>query len=196
MSSEHKQLLKGSEKSDSFTWDPHKMLGTGLMCSTFLVQNARDLQEVCQVTGTEYLYHNEDNFYDLGLTSLQCGRRVDVVKLWLLWKHYGDKGFSDQINHLFDLGLYAQDIIKEHSCLELMVPIQTVNVCFRYMPSQTKDIDSFNIQLRETLRKTGKALVNYATYCDQVMIRLPIVNLSLTQQDIDAFFNNMVSKET
>ena len=36
---------------------------------------------------TEYLFHNKDtNEPDLGKQSLQCGRRVDVLKLWLTWK--------------------------------------------------------------------------------------------------------------
>ena len=45
----------------------------------------------------------EDDEYNLGKTSLQCGRRNDALKLWTLWKFVGTKGLSDIVENQFYL---------------------------------------------------------------------------------------------
>jgi len=35
--------------------------------------------------------------------SVQCGRKIDVLKLWMLWKGKGDKGMERDIDHLYML---------------------------------------------------------------------------------------------
>ncbi len=45
----------------------------------------------------------QDKFYDVsydtGDKSLQCGRKVDVFKLWLMWKARGDAGFKTRVEN-------------------------------------------------------------------------------------------------
>jgi glutamate/tyrosine decarboxylase-like PLP-dependent enzyme len=193
LSRQHKYLLDGSELADSLTWDAHKMMGATLMCSAFLIKEPNFLKQTCAVGGTEYLYHDEDECYDLGQISLQCGRRVDVLKLWLLWKHYGDRGYEACIDHVFELAKYANQQVAEHPNLELMTPTQSLNICFRYRPNSQTDINTFNLALREQLRRSGKTLVNYAIIKGNVVIRLVIVNFELSKTDIDTFFANVLS---
>ena len=66
-----------------------------LTCTATLFKNPKILFEINDVEGTEYLFHKEnDKQPDLGKRSLQCGRRVDALKLWLTWKYYGDSGYE------------------------------------------------------------------------------------------------------
>ena len=199
LSPTHRALLAGSAEADSFTWDAHKMLGAGLMCSAILLRNPTALLNACAVGGTEYLYHDAsdesaEKYPDLGVTSLQCGRRVDALKLWLLWKHYGDTGFSKRIDQIFALAQYAEKIVRDHPELQLMAPVQSVNVCFRYVPANDDiDLNRLNISIREKLRKDGKSFVNYAYLDGAVVIRLVIVNFALCAADIDSFFQEIIS---
>jgi len=101
LSEKHRSLLKGSECSDSFTWCAHKMMGIPLMCTSIVLKDKTLLKQINSVPGTDYLFHGDDDELDLGLHSLQCGRRVDSLKLWLAWKYIGDKGYQDRIDHLF-----------------------------------------------------------------------------------------------
>jgi len=192
LSRQHKYLLAGSELADSLTWDAHKMMGATLMCSAFLIKAPDLLRQTCAVGGTEYLYHDEAESYDLGQISLQCGRRVDALKLWLLWKYYGELGYERCIDRLFELAEYATQRVIEHPNLELMAPTQSLNICFRYQPHHQTDINAFNITLREQLRQSGQSLVNYAWFKGHVVIRLVIVNFDLSKEDIDTFFDNLL----
>ena len=37
-----------------------------------------------------------------GDKTVQCGRKVDVLKLWLMWKAEGDKGLEQAVDKAFD----------------------------------------------------------------------------------------------
>jgi len=47
----------------------------------------------------------QDKFYDVsydtGDKSVQCGRKVDALKVWTLWKAKGDTGMAADIDNLF-----------------------------------------------------------------------------------------------
>jgi glutamate/tyrosine decarboxylase-like PLP-dependent enzyme len=189
----HRHLLKGLEKADSFAWNAHKLMGLPLMCSILLVREQGILLRTNSVSGTDYIFHDESyGACDLGPMSLQCGRRVDTLKLWLSWKYYGDKGYTERIDRFFELAAYAEDIVANTPCLELRAPRSSVNVCFRYVPNSSADINNFNLRLREELASSGKSLVNYARLGEDVAIRLVIANHELTQDDVSRFFDNLI----
>lgn len=66
-----------------------------------------------------YLFQQDKHYdiaYDTGDKTIQCGRHVDVFKVWLMWRAKGDIGFEKQIDRLFDLAnlLYEQLKIREN----------------------------------------------------------------------------------
>ena len=193
LSARHRNLLKDLEKADSFIWNAHKLMGLPLICSILLVREKGHLLRTNSVTGTDYIFHDEAyGAYDLGPMSLQCGRRVDALKLWLSWKYYGNKGYEERIDRFFELAAFAEEIVNHTPSLELMAPRSSVNVCFRYIPNTSEDIDKFNLRLREELARKGKALVNFARLGEDVAIRLVIANHELTREDVSLFFDNLI----
>jgi glutamate/tyrosine decarboxylase-like PLP-dependent enzyme len=112
--------------------------------------------------------------------------------LWLSWQYYGDLGYAERVDRFFELAAYAEEIVNHTPSLELMAPRSSVNVCFRYIPDTSENIDEFNLRLREELARKGKALVNYARLGENVAIRLVIANHELTREDVSLFFENLI----
>jgi glutamate decarboxylase/sulfinoalanine decarboxylase len=196
-SEKYKHLLTGSQLADSFTWDAHKLMGVPLICSAILVKEKGILKESCSGGGTDYLFHNDDNeSYDLGEMSLQCGRKVDALKFWLCWKYYGKKGYEKQVNHLFELANYATEYIRNCENLELIAEPQFLNICFRYIPKEnqfdTTALDKLNLEIRKKLIHSGESFVNYAHYQGKIMIRLILANFELQKEDLKRFFDNLI----
>ena len=189
----HRHLLQGLDKADSFAWNAHKLMGLPLMCSILLVREKGHLWKTNSVSGTDYIFHDEAyGAHDLGPKSLQCGRKVDTLKLWLSWKYYGDLGYAERVDRFFELAAFAEDIVNQTPSLELMAPRSSVNVCFRYVPNTSEDINEFNLRLREELARKGKALVNFARLGEDVAIRLVIANHELSREDVSAFFDTLI----
>jgi glutamate/tyrosine decarboxylase-like PLP-dependent enzyme len=194
LSDQHRHLLKDLEKTDSFVWDPHKIMNIPLICSALLVKEKGTLSHNITDIDSGYLYHQMDNAEDLGEKSIQCGRRVDAVKLWFAWKFFGLEGYQQRIDNLIDMAVYAEKIVNNHSSLELIVERQSFAVCFRYKPDYRADLNAFNLQLREALRKKGKSIVNFSYLDKTLIIRFVATNGELRQSDLDQFFENLFTE--
>ena len=192
-SKKYKHLLDGSDRSDSFTWCCHKMMGIPLVCTAIILKDKQILEQINEVKGTEYLFHNNDNEFDLGRFSLQCGRKVDSLKLYLAWKYLGDIGYEKKIDNLFNLAKYAETKIHESSNLTMVSAVESLNICFRIEPSELEEgqWDILTAKVRESLIMDGDLMVNYATIKNKSCIRLVTVNFEQTYEDLDYFFYSL-----
>ena len=192
------QVLAGSERADSFSWDAHKMLGVPLMCSLLFVQEKGALNKAFNLGNTSYIFHDGDEIsHDLGPSSLQCGRRVDMLKMWFEYLFYGQKGFEARIEHFLKLSQMAEQRIERETDLELQSERWINNICFRSRPAGIDDketLNKFNKTVRERLTKSGDTLVNQAFLEDDLTIRLIIANKDVTAVDITRFFDLWLSE--
>ncbi len=191
LSKQHRSLMEGIEIADSFAWNPHKLMNIPLICSALLVKKKGVLQQNITDINTDYIFHDIDNIEDLGKKSIQCGRRVDAVKLWFAWKYFGLSGYEERINNIIEMAAYAESIIQLNPNLELLAERQSFSVCFRHKSTVGVDANEFNLALREKLRKSGKSMVNYGYLGDNLAIRLITANGELAKEDIELFFNNL-----
>ncbi|MBC35892.1 MAG: glutamate decarboxylase [Bacteroidetes bacterium] len=192
LSDQHRHLMNGIERTDSFSWNPHKLMNIPLICSTLLVKEKGVLQKNITDIDADYIFHNIDAIEDLGKKSIQCGRRVDAVKLWFAWKYFGIDGYQKRIDNLIDMSEYAEEIIKNSNELEMVSKRQSFALCFRYLPPNGQDLNEFNLQLREKLRKSGKSIVNFGHLGNTLTIRLVITNGEMSKVDVSRFFNNVL----
>jgi glutamate/tyrosine decarboxylase-like PLP-dependent enzyme len=193
LSEKHRHLMNGIEKTDSFAWNPHKLMNIPLVCSVLLVKNQDTLYQNITDINTDYIFHDIDAVEDLGKKSIQCGRRVDAVKLWFAWKYFGKIGYSGRIDNSVAMATYAEEIVKNHPSLELLADRQSFSVCFRYVPENATDLNAFNLALREALRKTGKTIVNYGYIGKTLALRLIVANSEVEKKDIDLFFDYLLN---
>ncbi len=202
LSKKHRNLLDGCHQADSFTWDAHKMMGVPFHASMILCKNKKNLCEASAGGGESYIFHNTENDqFDSGPNSLQCGRRVDCLKIWFAWKHLGDEGYEKLINDHFDRAIILTKMIQDNSRLELICEPQSLNICFRVLPNDPTggkefDLNSYNLALREKLVAEGKFLVNYSTDDDgTIFFRYISSNPMVTKDYLDKFIKTLLEME-
>lgn len=189
-------LLNGSDAADSLSWDGHKMLGVPLMCGMLMVREVGSFDHVSNLGDTSYIFHDSAESQDLGSYSLQCGRRVDMFKMWLEIIFYGEQGFEERIDKFMRLASLAESRILAEPTLELQSARWINNICFRSIPVQrAQDIDknSFNRRIREKLYQSGDSMVNFAYLGEELTIRLIIANKDATEEDIEQFFDHWLA---
>lgn len=104
----HRHLLTGAERADSVAWDLHKTTCTPQQCTVVLTKHQNILFE-CNSLKAEYLFQSDkyyDPSYDSGDKSIQCGRRVDSLKLWVQLKAYGLSGMESVVDNVHDMAQY------------------------------------------------------------------------------------------
>ncbi len=195
-----KQFLQGLETVDSFCMDFHKMLGTSLMCNMLLLNHSErggkpsTLCSVCSAGDESYIFraNGEDESFDPGTSSLQCGRRVDSLKLFLDWKFYGQRGFAARVEKNLSLAKYAESVVNQTAELEMVVPRESFNICFRYITLKNNLSNDFNNKLRTVLYHQGITLVGLAFVASTQVLRLLITNPAMTEEDVESFFKKVV----
>ncbi len=173
-----KDLIGGIERADSVTFDAHKTMGAPLITSFFLTKHSGILRSTNRGGGGEYLFHEFDNSdWDTGTYSLQCGRRADALKLWLLWRSQGTEGLSQRTEHLLDLAKFAAHEISQNPRFQL-IHANYLNVCFQVKPIRLQEnLNTFTLKTRKELIHSGKAMVNYAERADgTIFLRLVFPN--------------------
>ena len=189
------KLLDGIELADSFTWDAHKMMGVPLYASFFLSKHDGLMLKCNAVQGADYLFHSTENTsLDTGPKSLQCGRHVDALKVWLAWKFYGDRGYSNMINDLYSKVNYLKKLITQNPWFELIADPQYFNVCFRIVhPKNSIDMNEMNMEIRDRLFRSGSYFTNYSVSKNGIVFFRLIVNPNSTKSDYRDFMNKLIN---
>jgi sulfinoalanine decarboxylase/sulfinoalanine decarboxylase/aspartate 1-decarboxylase len=184
-SQSYKHLIDGVELVDSFSYNAHKMLGTPLSCSVIVAKNKKHLHDSFS-NDASYLYQTDHDEFNLGKTSLQCGRRNDALKFWTLWKSVGTKGLERIVDHQFDLADVARDYIKSNSDYTLYSYGESISVCFNYkgIPART---------ICTALYEYSELLVGYGSFGEDEFIRLVTINAQNKKSDIIRFFQTLES---
>ena len=182
-SKKYRHLVAGAERSDSFSFNAHKMLGTPLSSSIFISKHKEQLAESFS-NQAEYLYQTGAEDYDLGKTSLQCGRRNDALKLWTLWKSVGNNGLEHIVDQQFYLADIAREYINNHPDYTLYSFGDSISVCFNY-----KGIDAK--ELCTALYEEATTLVGYGKFRDTEFVRLVTINATNGKDEIIKFFKTL-----
>ena len=179
-SKKYKHLLKGVERSDSFSYNAHKMLGTPLTCSILLVNDKKHLHNSFS-NDASYLYQTDGDDFNLGKTSFQCGRRNDALKFWTLWKSVGINGLEKIINQQFELAKFAIDYIKYNPNYTLYSFDDSISVCFNY-----KDVDP--VKLCAALYEKQETVVGFGSFQEDTFVRFVTINANNSKNNILNFF--------
>lgn len=191
LSPKYKYLLDGVDRADSFSIDAHKLMGVPLIASFFVVNDRDILRETNSGGGSEYIFHDYDyEFMDTGTKSIQCGRRVDALKVWLTWKLYGRKGYQNHIDTIFRNRNHAVALVKKSRLFSLIREPQFINICFGLIDDGSGvDREKLILTTRKRVVEEGKYLVNYSVLKDgEVCFRQIISNPSFTEERLDEFF--------
>lgn len=197
VSRQHRHLMTGIESADSLAWDTHKMLGTGLVSSFFLTPHANALRASHAGGGADYIFHASDaGSWDLGPSSLQCGRKADAIKVWFAWRALGDEGLENYVDTLFANAQTAATLIKQTAGLELVCEPTSLNVCFRVKRPPQMASSQWHRSMREHLMKKGLAMVNMATRKDDSFIRLITAHPGQDKKVLRDFFADILNAAT
>uniref|UniRef100_A0AAQ4Q926 Glutamate decarboxylase 2 n=1 Tax=Gasterosteus aculeatus aculeatus TaxID=481459 RepID=A0AAQ4Q926_GASAC len=200
MSRRHKWKLDGVDRANSVTWNPHKMMSVPLQCSALLVRE-EGLMQNCNQMHACYLFQQDKHYdlsYDTGDKALQCGRHVDIFKLWLMWRAKGTIGFEAQIDKCLELSEYLYNKIKDREGYEMVFDgkPQHTNVCFWYLPpgirymqdkeERKKHLSKVAPVIKARMMEYGTTMVSYQPQGDKVnFFRMVISNPAATFEDID-----------
>ena len=184
-----KQLLRGIERADSVTLDPHKWLFQNYEAGCLLMRDAANLHRTFQIMHP-YLQDattegDDVNFADRGI---QLTRSARAVKVWLSLQTFGVAAFRAAIDDALDLARRAEAYVRERPAFELLSGAELGIVCFRRVPEgdATEDeIERVNQRLVAGLSASGVGMISSTRVRGHYALRLCIMNHRSAWADVE-----------
>jgi glutamate/tyrosine decarboxylase-like PLP-dependent enzyme len=188
LTEEGRAVMRGIERADSITLDPHKWFGQTFEAGCLLVRDGRRLGRTFSLR-PEYMQDvapNEDeiNFCDHGIALT---RRFRALKIWFSVKVLGVEWYRALIERCCRLADLGQLLLEETGMFEILSPRQLSIVAFRYVAQRSEeDLNRLNQGIFEALLADGRAFLSTTRLDGRVALRLCFVNWRTTTGDIEA----------
>lgn len=195
-SEKHKSKLKGINKFDSISCDPHKVLALPYCCSALLLKNGDDFE---LISSNSDLIMSEQ--FAFGRITPFIGSKSWIsLKLWFVMKHLGTKGIGKMIDERIDMANYFAEKIKKDEEMVLMNQPDFNSIVFIYKGSceNSEEINFINTKIYKRMKKEGKFYLHQFPLVDDckaidggkyTVLRYMSGNANLTKRKIDECIN-------
>ncbi len=189
LSKKGSRILRGIERADSLTVDPHKWFFQPYEIGCLLVKDASWLSNTFSEK-PEYLRdiegnESEINFYDYGI---QLTRRFRALKFYMSIKTYGLNAFKKAITYNIDLADKTEDILRKSKNWEIVSPATLAIINFRYNPLNKdlteEEVDRLNQEISTRVVDSREAFLVTTVLQSQVVIRMCLINPKTTLKHV------------
>lgn len=185
-SDEHRHLLRGVEKADSWALDLHKMLQVPYDSAAVFVKDASTLRDtltaVAPYAAAAAAAPRAEFSQQVELApELQNSRRGRALVAYATLRHLGKSGVSRMVKNLCRRArLFASELSSAPD-----VSVFVLNEVFfnQVLVSFGKPVDT--LAICEAARKSGKCWVAATRWRDQTAMRLSVTNWATTDEDIE-----------
>jgi len=156
-SEKHKEKIKGIEKFDSISTDPHKVLDLPYCLRALLIKNPESFKKI---TSTSDLIMQED--YAFGQITPFIGSKSWVsLKLWFVFKNLGIDGIGKMIDDRLEMAQKLKNKVVNSKDFILLNNVDINSVVFMYAPSNIR----YNVEkLNELSKKIHKQMSSDGEY--------------------------------
>jgi aromatic-L-amino-acid decarboxylase len=176
-------LMRGIERADSITLDPHKSLfmpyGTGCL----LARDQNHLRQAHQLRGEYLMPGPDEEFFDLSDISPELTRAARGLRVWLPLMLHGIEPFRNNLEEKLDLTAFAAEqlrVLNEalDDDLEVITDPQLTVVAFRLVRMGLTDEqnDDLNIRLRDAINSSRRVLLTPTRLHGRYVIRICILS--------------------
>src|SRR6266852_5309403 len=130
-SDQHRSLVRGIERADSLTLDPHKWLAMPFAAGVILTSHPQILERAFSVAAPYMPKAAGAQLPDNSRISTQWTRRMNSLKLWLTLRVHGRQAYEELIDRQLKLSRSFVAWVKASEDFELAVPPMLPIVTFR-----------------------------------------------------------------
>jgi len=186
---EHRWMIEGVERADTFNFNPHKWMLTNFDCSALWVADRRDLTRALSIT-PEYLRTKESDagaVIDYRDWQIPLGRRFRALKLWFVMRAFGAEGLREHVRRGVRHGELFERLARESDVFEVVGERSLSLVCVAHRAG-----DAATLSAMERVNDSGEALFTHTKLPtaggERAVIRLAAGGARQTDEDVRAAF--------
>lgn len=180
---EHRDLLEGVERVDSYLFNPHKWWGVTFDCTTMWVADRTSMLDALSIT-PPYLRSDASDagaVVDFRDWQVPLGRRFRSLKIWFVLRALGADAIATMVrNHCAEADWLAERLASS-PVWRIAAPPRLNLVCMSH-----RDGSEATRRAADALNDSGRALVTVTEVDGQAVLRLSIGSPSVTHDDVVA----------
>ncbi|KAJ1941790.1 hypothetical protein FBU59_003397 [Linderina macrospora] len=182
---EFRPLAAGSERADSFNFNPHKWVLTNFDCLALWVADSTHLVNALSIHREYYPKAEGDTAF------LPLGRRFRSLKLWFAMRMYGAEGIRKHIRDDVMQAKWLANQLVADGRFELIVPVVFGLVVFRIKPKALSDpskVSHANTALIKAINDNGRVLLIGTKLNGNEVLRAAVGSTFGTQKNAHLLF--------
>jgi glutamate/tyrosine decarboxylase-like PLP-dependent enzyme len=192
-SEKHRWRLKGIERADSVTIDPHKWMFVPFMCGALLTRaGGRVLRDAFDIT-PEYLSEERggaDVEYDFFRYGQLGTRRAMALKVWAALKSLGTSGYAGIVERQIELVNYMASRFDELEDFERVGEVETALCCVRFLPKEARgkpvaEQDELQRALQQRIERSGEAWLATTVLHGRRALRINVNSFLTERRHVD-----------
>ena len=192
-SEKHRWRLRGIERADSVTIDPHKWLFVPFTCGALLVRDGgRVLRDAFDIT-PEYLSEErggEDVQFDFFRYGQLGTRRFSALKVWMALKHLGVQGYAEIVERQIELAQHLAGRLGALEDFETVGEVETALCCARFVPERVRAagpeaLDDLQRRLQQRVERSGEAWLATTVLNGRRALRININSFLTERRHVD-----------
>ena len=192
-SEKYRARLKGIERADSVTIDPHKWMFVPFMCGALLVRaGGRVLRDAFDIT-PEYLSEERggaDVEYDFFRYGQLGTRRAMALKVWAALKSLGVRGYGEVVERQIELVEHLAARFDELEDFSRAGEVETALCCVRFLPKSAREKtlaeqDDLQRALQQRVERSGEAWLATTVLHGRRALRINVNSFLTERRHID-----------
>ncbi len=194
-SAKGRKLLKGLDRTDSFSLDPHKWLFQPFDCGMLIVRDGTHLKHAFHVREDEAEYlqdaRNSEGEINLWDYSPELTRPFRALKVWMTLQMFGAKAVEAAIDRTLELAEIAEREIRKLPHWEIVTKAQMAVLTFRFAPAHLRNgmhedrLSAINRAIAASMQQEAFALVLTTELRGTTVLRMCTINPRTTVQDLE-----------
>jgi aromatic-L-amino-acid decarboxylase len=194
MSDKYRHRLRGIERADSVTIDPHKWMFVPFAAGAVLMRDGgRVLRDAFDIT-PEYLSEERGGGEDVPFDFFRYGqlgtRRFNALKIWFALKTLGTRGYAEIIERQIELADYFAARVGALEDFEQVGEVETAVCCLRFLPPQMRaadgaKLDALQRELQQRIEQSGEAWFSTTVLDGRRALRVNVNSFLTERRHID-----------
>lgn len=181
-------VLRGLQRADSVTLDPHKGLFVSYGTGCVLLRD-RALMRQAHHVGATYLPRMQDeaDYPDYSEMGPELSRSWRGLRVWLPLKMHGAGVFRQQLDEKLDLAAHAAAGLARIPHVQVVAPPQLSLLAFRVVPAGVADadLDALNRRVLSQVNQAQRVLLTGTTTHGMFLLRICILSFRTHRDRVD-----------
>ena len=192
-SAAHGGLLRGIERADSVTLDPHKWMFVPFSCGALLTRHGRAGLRAAFDCTPEYLDErrgDDDGDLDFFRYGQLGTRRGNALKLWAAFCRLGRRGYAEVIDRQLALTRHLAAQLSTMEEFEVWGGVQSAVCCARFLPGELRNApgpvqDEAQQRLQQRIERGGRAWLSTTVLRGRRVLRININSVLTRTEHVD-----------